>query len=108
MIGQRELGRLALGQLYQEGTTAYTLTADTGTFALTGNDVVITYTPVVDYTMTAGVGAFALTGNPASLTLHQAIVQGVGSWNYYRWPVGVVRDEEEAVIMLMMELINDY
>jgi len=51
---------------WQDEAVSRTLTAESGSFALTGNDAQLT--KVSAYSISADVGSFALTGNDAQLT----------------------------------------
>ena len=44
------------------------LAADAGSFTITGFDATLTYNPVQSYTLTADAGSFVITGSPATLT----------------------------------------
>lgn len=57
---------IGASQLTPSGSN-YTLTADSGTFTLTGQDVTLTYAGLTHYTLTADSGSFTQTGSDADL-----------------------------------------
>lgn len=61
---------------YPVGAAAYTLTADAGTFALTGVAAALR----AARTLTAASGTFALTGNAANLLYGRKLAAGAGSF----------------------------
>jgi hypothetical protein len=61
------------------GAQAYTLTADTGAFNLTGNDATLTG-PAAAYTLTADTGSFTLTGNDADPDADRQLVAATGAY----------------------------
>ena len=61
------------------GAQAYTLTADTGAFNLTGNDATLTG-PATAYTLTADTGSFTLTGNDADPDADRQLVASAGAF----------------------------
>lgn len=64
------------------GATNYSLTADVGTYNLTGIDATLTYTPAsVNYSLTADAGAYALTGFDAGLTFARRLLADAGSYS---------------------------
>ena len=58
------------------GGDTYTLTADSGSFALTGQDTALNF----NRTLAADSGSFALTGQAAALTFNRALVADSGSF----------------------------
>ena len=61
------------------GAQAYTLTADTGAFNLTGNDATLTG-PATAYTLTADTGAFTLTGNDVDPDADRQLTVSTGTF----------------------------
>lgn len=68
MLGFHALGEQALGATVQSGT-AYTLTAEAGSYTLTGVAAALRQTSI----LAAGTGAFTLTGIDAALTYRRII-----------------------------------
>lgn len=56
---------------FTQASGLYTMSADSGTFTITGGAANLSYTPAVIYTLTANSGTFTLTGGDATLTYYQ-------------------------------------
>lgn len=67
---------VAVNVLAASGGGAFTLTADVGSFALTGHAAALT----VQRRLTAAVGTFALTGHAAGLTAQRRLVAAPGTF----------------------------
>jgi len=77
-----DTGAYALTGIAAGLKAARKMTAVTGTYELTGNDVTLTYTPAggSPYTMIAGTGTFTLTGNAVTLRVGRKMVAASGSY----------------------------
>jgi hypothetical protein len=92
-------------EVYSDASTATlsygrTMTADTGTFTLTGEDVTFTIEAANNYSMTADVGTFTLTGEDAALQYARIFIADTVSYSLtgidtnflrvYQFPVDTV------------------
>ena len=68
--------RYAPVSLVVDGALAYTLTAETGAFTLTGNDA--TLTKASAYSLAANTGSFVLTGSDAGISGDRVLVAATG------------------------------
>lgn len=70
MLGFDALGRLALGQIRQDGAVAVVITASAGAYTLTGNAITL------NTTLAASAGAYVFTGNAALFNTSMAVSAG--------------------------------
>lgn len=75
-LGRRQPPKPHIGPTFRASVNAYTLTADTGSFALTGQAAGLT----VARTIAPAVGAFTLTGQSASLLATRTISVSAGAF----------------------------
>ena len=75
-------GEVPWGASPSASPTGYTLTADAGSFTLTGQDATLTYGSASGYTLTAEAGAFTLTGSDATFAYSGGEVTG---GHYFDW-----------------------
>ena len=76
LVSRGRVVRVAAGYT---GAATYTLTADAGSFAITGSAATLTYTHIGGpYTLTADAGAIAITGADATLTYTPAVLPTIG------------------------------
>jgi len=77
-VAAASVNNFAFGNL-TGGGSPYTLTAGSGTYAVTGQSTTLTYTPTGSYTLTAGSGSYAITGSDALRDI--SIVMSGGSYS---------------------------
>lgn len=75
----RRWGRQAVIGGPAAAPTVYTLTAESGTFTVTGTAATLTYNQVADYTLTAESGTFTVTGTAATLTHNPTVLLTPGT-----------------------------
>jgi hypothetical protein len=76
---QIEIGSLPI---VGAGAGAYTITADGGVYAYSGNNATLTYTPLGGFTLSADGGVFSYAGNDANLLFKKLLSADGGTYSY--------------------------
>jgi len=64
----------------QLGTANYVVTANNGTYSLTGQNATVAYTPAGGYTLVANSGSYAVTGQAATLLKSKLVTANNGTY----------------------------
>lgn len=104
---RRRWGRHALIGGPAAAPTVYTLTAESGTFTITGTAATLTYNQVADYTLTAESGTFTVTGSDATLTHNPTVLLTPGTvYQTMRgWEVTAQAGDQEANANLYLDTV---
>ena len=103
----RRWGRQAVIGGPAAAPTVYTLTAESGTFTITGTAATLTYNQVADYTLTAESGTFTVTGSDATLTHNPTVLLTPGTvYQTMRgWEVTAEAGDQEANASLYLDQV---
>lgn len=102
---RRRWGRQALVSGPAAAPTVYTLSAESGTFTVTGTAATLTYNQVADYTLTADSGTFTVTGTAATLTHNPTVLLTPGTvyQTMQGWEVTAQAGQDEANANLWLD-----